>query len=257
MELFKDCNTTEKKLKTIYNELEDFKRTSYKALGLPLHIVLFIFGVISYIIFFDNIGLSAFFVLLFVSLAIFTWTDKRRIKKLNIRSEKDMKELIRRYNNFQRGKRINKCINYELYRKLKKKDYIVVSGEKEAVYKLPAVFEYSYNKIYKVFAKVDEMTVIKLQEGEKFENGFCEDSKKCRVDSISVNDKEILVIIPLYENITTDVTIITNKCAYLLNIESSNDKYNLYVKWDYLDKKRRWEVYLWEVVEGRYGWMRK
>lgn len=44
----------------------------------------------------------------------------------------------------------------------KNKRNFIVSGEKEAIEKMPAVFEYSYNKIYNVFAKVNDMITIKL-----------------------------------------------------------------------------------------------
>lgn len=119
----------------------------------------------------------------------------------------------------------------------KKKSNFVVSGEKEATEKIPAVFEYSYNKIYNVFAKTDDTIPIKLQKDEKLESGFAGDSENWMISSISTANGDIVLIKPLQVNLSTNVTLVTNKRVYLLNIESTSDKYNPAVEWTYSNEK--------------------
>lgn len=119
----------------------------------------------------------------------------------------------------------------------KKKSNFVVSGEKEATEKIPAVFEYSYNKIYNVFAKTDDTIPIKLQKDEKLESGFAGDSENWMISSISTANGDIVLIKPLQVNLSTNVILVTNKRVYLLNIESTSDKYNPAVEWTYSNEK--------------------
>lgn len=134
---------------------------------------------------------------------------------------------------------INRKVNDEkvITDSQKKKNNFIVSGEKEAVEKMPAVFEYSYNKIYNVFAKADNMITIKLQKDEKLESGYAGDSENWMINSTSTVNGNIVLIKPLKVNLSTNITLVTNKRIYLLNIESTSDKYNPAVEWTYSNEK--------------------
>ena len=134
---------------------------------------------------------------------------------------------------------INRKVNDEKFinEGQKNKNNFIVSGEKEAVEKIPAVFEYSYNKIYNVFAKTDNMITIKLQKDEKLESGYAGDSENWIISSTSTSNGNIVLIKPLKVNLITNVTLVTNKRIYLLNIESTSDKYNPAVEWTYSNEK--------------------
>lgn len=134
---------------------------------------------------------------------------------------------------------INRKVNDEkvITDSQKKKNNFIVSGEKEAVEKMPAVFEYSYNKIYNVFAKADNMITIKLQKDEKLESGYAGDSENWMISSTNTVNGNIVLIKPLNVNSSTNVTLVTNKRMYLLNIESTSDKYNPVVEWTYSNEK--------------------
>ena len=119
----------------------------------------------------------------------------------------------------------------------KNKRNFIVSGEKEAIEKMPAVFEYSYNKIYNVFVKVNDMITIKLQKNEKLEIGFAGDSENWMISSTNTVNGNIVLIKPLNVNSSTNVTLVTNKRMYLLNIESTSYKYNPVVEWTYSNEK--------------------
>lgn len=134
---------------------------------------------------------------------------------------------------------INRKVNNEkvINGSQKNKSNFIVSSEKEALAKMPAVFEYSYNKIYNVFAKVDNMITIKLQKDEKLESGYAGDSENWMISSTSTANGNIVLIKPLKVNLSTTVTLVTNKRIYLLNIESTSDKYNPAVEWTYSNEK--------------------
>ena len=134
---------------------------------------------------------------------------------------------------------INRKVNDEkvINESQKKKINFIVSAEKEAVEKMPAVFEYSYNKIYNVFAKSDNMITIKLQKDEKLESGYVGDLENWIINSKSTLNGDIVLIKPLNVNLSTNVTLVTNKRVYLLNIDSTSDKYNPAVEWTYSNEK--------------------
>lgn len=134
---------------------------------------------------------------------------------------------------------INRKVNDEkiINEGQKKKSNFIVLAEKEAVEKMPAVFEYSYNKIYNVFVKSGNMITIKLQKDEKLESGFAGDSENWIISSTNTSTGDIVLIKPLKVNLSTNVTFVTNKRMYLLNIESTSDKYNPVVEWTYPKEK--------------------
>lgn len=134
---------------------------------------------------------------------------------------------------------INRKVNDEkvINEGQKNKNNFIVSGEKEAVEKMPAVFEYSHNKIYNIFAKTDNMITIKLQKDEKLESGYAGDLENWLISSKSTSSGNIVLIKPLNVNLSTNVTLVTNKRVYLLNIDSTSDKYNPAVEWTYSNEK--------------------
>ena len=114
---------------------------------------------------------------------------------------------------------------------------VAVSAEKEASQKSPVTFEYSNNKIYNIFAKVNNMVTIKLEKGEKLESGFIGDLENWMVGNTSTANGEIIFIKPLAEKLNTNITLVTNKRMYLLNVESTSDKYNPVIEWNYSKEK--------------------
>lgn len=69
------------------------------------------------------------------------------------------------------------------------------------------------------------------------EIGFAGDSENWMISSTNTVNGNIVLIKPLNVNSSTNVTLVTNKRMYLLNIESTSDKYNPVVEWTYSNEK--------------------
>lgn len=111
----------------------------------------------------------------------------------------------------------------------------IISGKKEAVKKTAVVFQYADNSIYQIYAKPDYLTTMRFQAGEKIIFVAGGDTERWQTEQTTGGreNREILLLKPIEENIKTNLVITTDKHTYFINVESTTDKYNPLVEWQY------------------------
>ena len=115
------------------------------------------------------------------------------------------------------------------------KDDGIISGKKEAIKKTAVIFQYADNSVYQIYAKPDYLTTIKLQAGEKITFIAGGDTERWQTEQTTggKDNQEIILLKPIEENIKTNLVITTDRHTYLINVESTTDKYNPLVEWQY------------------------
>ena len=115
----------------------------------------------------------------------------------------------------------------------------IVSGKQQAINRTNAIFNYSDNSIYEIYSKVDYVTTIRLQEGEKILFFAGGDTERWVIEETQggKNNRPLVFIKPNIEDdfdeMSTNINIVTDKHVYFLNIYLSTDKYNPLVEWNY------------------------
>ena len=120
----------------------------------------------------------------------------------------------------------------------------IVSGKQQAINRTNAIFNYTDNSIYEIYCKVDYITTVRLQEGEKvlfFAGG---DTERWAIEETQggKNNRPLVFIKPNIEDdfdeMSTNINIVTDKHIYFLNVYLSSDKYNPLVEWQYPNERK-------------------
>ena len=84
------------------------------------------------------------------------------------------------------------------------------------------------------------MTTIKLQPGEKiiFKAGGDTENWQLEQTTGGKDNREILLLVPTDVDLKTNLVITTDKHTYLINVISTEDKYNPLVEWQYPQEKK-------------------
>jgi conjugal transfer protein trbG/virB9/cagX len=120
----------------------------------------------------------------------------------------------------------------------------IVSGKQQAINRTNAIFNYSDNSIYEIYSKVDYITTIRLQEGEKILFFAGGDTERWAIEETQggKNNRPLVFIKPNIEDdfdeMSTNINIVTDKHVYFLNIYLSTDKYNPLVEWNYPNERK-------------------
>ena len=120
----------------------------------------------------------------------------------------------------------------------------IVSGKQQAINRTNAIFNYSDNSIYEIYSKVDYITTIRLQEGEKILFFAGGDTERWAIEETQggKNNRPLVFIKPNieddFEDMSTNINIVTDKHIYFLNVYLSSDKYNPLVEWQYSNERK-------------------
>lgn len=120
-----------------------------------------------------------------------------------------------------------------VYNTLSNPSYI--SGKKEAIKKISAIFNYAEDNSYQIFVKEDFITVIKLEANEDVlyiaggnTEGFMLDQTRGGKDGSS-----LVYIKPLFEDLDTNIIITTDKRVYYFDVKTSKSMFNPMVRFNY------------------------
>lgn len=110
-----------------------------------------------------------------------------------------------------------------------------ISGKKQAVNRISAIFPYHEDNAYEIFVKGDYVTTIKLEPNEDVlfiaggnTEGFMIDQTRGGKDGAS-----LIYIKPLFEDLDTNMIITTDKRVYYFNVKTSKTIFNPMVRFDY------------------------
>lgn len=110
-----------------------------------------------------------------------------------------------------------------------------ISGKKEAIKKISAIFNYAEDNSYQIFVKEDFITVIKLEANEDVlyiaggnTEGFMLDQTRGGKDGNS-----LVYIKPLFEDLDTNIIITTDKRVYYFDVKTSKSMFNPMVRFNY------------------------
>ena len=116
----------------------------------------------------------------------------------------------------------------------------IISGRKEAVKKTAVIFQYADNSVYQIYSKPNYLTTIKLQPGEKiiFKAGGDTENWQLEQTTGGKDNQEILLLVPTDVDLKTNLVITTDRHTYLINVVSTEDKYNPLVEWQYPQERK-------------------
>lgn len=116
----------------------------------------------------------------------------------------------------------------------------ILSGRKEAINKTAVTFQYTDNSVYQIYSKPNYITTIKLQPGEKviFKAGGDTENWQLEQTTGGKDNREILLLVPTDVDLKTNLVITTDRHTYLINVVSTEDKYNPLVEWQYPQEKK-------------------
>jgi conjugal transfer protein trbG/virB9/cagX len=110
-----------------------------------------------------------------------------------------------------------------------------ISGKKEAIKRISAIFNYAEDNSYQIFVKEDFITVIKLEANEDVlyiaggnTEGFMLDQTRGGKDGSS-----LVYIKPLFEDLDTNIIITTDKRVYYFDVKTSKTMFNPMVRFTY------------------------
>lgn len=127
--------------------------------------------------------------------------------------------------------------NQEVLNVIKTSPMKIVSGVKEAKDGVQTIFTYDEDSMYTIYCRVNFLTTILLQPGEKvlFMGGG--DTARWRRANANTGsrdgEREVVYIKPSSINLKTNLVINTNKRTYQLNLISHKALYNPLIKWQY------------------------
>lgn len=123
-------------------------------------------------------------------------------------------------------------------------DDMIVSGKQQGINKTNAIFDYTDNSIYEIYARRNYLTTLRLQEGEKIQFFAGGDTERWAIEESQggKGNRPIVFIKPSIEededDMLTNIIIVTDRHMYFLNIQLSDEKYNPLVEWRYPNEAR-------------------
>ncbi len=113
--------------------------------------------------------------------------------------------------------------------------YGIISSRDEATLNISTIFKYYKTSTYEIFTRPNYTTAIKLNKDEivVYIGGGNTENWKIDTTKGGTDNSEIIFIKPLFKNLKTNLTIITNKRSYFMYVQSGATKYNPYVEWEY------------------------
>lgn len=118
-------------------------------------------------------------------------------------------------------------------------DKKLLSGKKDAIKKISTKFDYYNDSIYEVYSTPDFMTVIKFNSDEQIIHVAGGDTENWNIEQTvgGEGNSTYLYVMPVDTDLVTNLSVITNKRAYLFTLYSSDYTFNPFVRFDYpLDK---------------------
>ena len=118
-------------------------------------------------------------------------------------------------------------------------DDVIVSGKQQGINRTNAIYDYTDNSIYEIYARKNYLTTLRLQEGEKIQFFAGGDTERWAIEESQggKGNRPVVFIKPSIEeeedDMLTNIIIITDKHMYFLNIQLSEEKYNPLVEWRY------------------------
>lgn len=118
-------------------------------------------------------------------------------------------------------------------------DDVIVSGKQQGINRTNAIYDYTDNSIYEIYAKKNYLTTLRLQEGEKIQFFAGGDTERWAIEESQggKGNRPVVFIKPSIEeeedDMLTNIIIVTDKHMYFLNIQLSEEKYNPLVEWRY------------------------
>lgn len=110
-----------------------------------------------------------------------------------------------------------------------------ISGKKEAIKKISAIFNYAEDNSYQIFLKEDFITTIKLEANEDILyiaggniEGVMLDQTRGGKDGSS-----LVYIKPLFEDLDTNIVITTDKRVYYFDVKTSKTMFNPMIRFNY------------------------
>ena len=118
-------------------------------------------------------------------------------------------------------------------------DDVIVSGKQQGINRTNAIYDYTDNSIYEIYARKNYLTTLCLQEGEKIQFFAGGDTERWAIEESQggKGNRPVVFIKPSIEeeedDMLTNIIIVTDKHMYFLNIQLSEEKYNSLVEWRY------------------------
>lgn len=118
---------------------------------------------------------------------------------------------------------------------LTKAKYGIISGKEAAAKNIATIFDYYSTSTYQIFTKINYTTTIKLNADEEVTYIGSGDTENWDLDQAKggVDGATLIFIKPLFENLNTNLSIITNKRTYYIYLVSDKKAYNPLVQWQY------------------------
>lgn len=118
-------------------------------------------------------------------------------------------------------------------------DDVIVSGKQQGINRTNAIYDYTDNSIYEIYARKNYLTTLRLQEGEKIQFFAGGDTERWAIEESQggKGNRPVVFIKPSIEeeedDMLTNIIIVTDKHMYFLNIQLSEERYNPLVEWRY------------------------
>lgn len=118
---------------------------------------------------------------------------------------------------------------------LTKAKYGIISGKEAAAKNIATIFDYYSTSTYQIFTKINYTTTIKLNSDEEVTYIGSGDTENWDLDQAKggADGATLIFIKPLFENLNTNLSIITNKRTYYIYLVSDKKAYNPLVQWQY------------------------
>lgn len=121
----------------------------------------------------------------------------------------------------------------------------IVSGKREAIDRVSAIFDYTDSSIYEIYSKINYLTTLRLQEGEKILFFAGGDTERWAIEEIEggKGNRPLVFIKPNIENpdeedMFTNINIVTDKHIYFINVRLDDEKYNPLIEWRYPNERK-------------------
>lgn len=110
-----------------------------------------------------------------------------------------------------------------------------ISGKKEAVKKISAIFNYAEDNSYQIFVKEDFITTIKLEANEDILYIAGGNTEGVMIDQTrgGKDGGSLVYIKPLFEDLDTNIVITTDKRIYYFDVKTSKNLFNPMVRFTY------------------------
>ncbi len=118
-------------------------------------------------------------------------------------------------------------------------DDVIVSGKQQGINRTNAIYDYTDNSIYEIYARKNYLTTLRLQQGEKIQFFAGGDTERWAIEESQggKGNRPVVFIKPSIEeeedDMLTNIIIVTDRHMYFLNIQLSDERYNPLVEWRY------------------------